>query len=293
MDTQTATPATAAPATGTTAPATSPAPSTPGVAFGTPSSGSTEGTATTPASTPDPWAGLTPENLQVVKNKNWSDINAAVKSYAELERARGSAPAEAPKDLSAYTFGKPESLPEGVNYSDEFANSFKEWALSAKVQPDAAKTIHDSFVDWSSKQALAAREAMTNRIAETKSQLNKAWGPDESPNFGRQIELSARAAEKLGIMDSLKSVGAIVDVGGKTLVADAKLAQALAQVGNAMFAEDSIHGVSTSTVNPFDPKSENLQLQGQIYKQDPQKAKALIYAAGQQDRFAYLLSTIK
>jgi hypothetical protein len=280
-----------------TAPSTTPAPGDNGVAFGTPANGSPAPAA--PATAPnssDIWAGLTAENLAVAKSKNWADLNAAVKSYADLEKAYGSksaaAPA-APAEIAAYSFGKPEDLPAGVNYDEGFAGKFKEWAFAHKVPVEQAKGIHDSFVKYAADTAVASNAKITERIASTKAELNKTWGPDGTPQFNRQLELSVRAADKLGVMEDLKALGAVMDVGGKTVVANPNFAKMLAQVGQAMFAEDSIHGSAASSVNPFDPKSENQTLAGQIFKQDPQKAKALIYAAGQQEKFASLLATIK
>ena len=76
--------------------------------------------------------------------------------------------------------------------------------------------------------------------------------------------------------------GAIKVVGGKEMVANAGAFEALAKIGGAMFAEDSMNSSPTVGNNPFDPKTENLTAQGKIIKENPERAKLLINAAGPQ-----------
>lgn len=284
-----------APPPGSSAPTISAAPGTPSPHPHVPAPGSPALAPSASEPTPDLWAGLSAENREIVKNKNWGDLNAAIKSYSDLEKAHSSRPAvpTPPADVSGYTFGKPSDLPAGVQYDEGFANKFKEWAFARKLPVDMAQGLHDDFVAYAAEASKSANDQFAATVATVKNELNQTWGPDESPAYNRQLELSMRAADKLGIKDDLKQLGAFVDVGGKMAITNAKVAKALAQVGNAMFAEDTIHGDPSQGINPFDPKTQNITLAGQIFKQDPLKAKALIYAAGQQHKFADLLASIK
>jgi hypothetical protein len=277
----------------TSAPATSATPS-PGITLGTPPSGSAEGTepAAAAATTSDPWAGLDPDNLKFVQTKGLKDLNAAIKSQRELEgllgqRSQAPAPAAA---VSDYEFSKPEGA---VDYSDEFANNFKEWAFGGKLSKEQAATIHDKFVGWAQEQTKAMSEALTTAAVNTKAELVKEWGAEQTPEFSRNLDLAQRAAKNLGIFDSLERAGVFTKINGATTATDAKVMSALAKVGNAMFSEDRLFGDVTAASNPFDPKTVDLVVQGRLMKEDPQKAKALIYAAKQEGNYTYLLSQIK
>lgn len=269
-----------------------------GVAFGDPAKGSSDAPAeskTTETNVNDPWAGLSADNRAIVDNKKWKSPDDAIKSYSELEKAHSQRPAfEAPKSLGEYEFAKPDNA-DTIGYSDQFANNFREWAYEAKLPKEAAKVIHDKFVAYASQSLEAQMTKTTENVLATKTELTQAWGPEGTPQFNRNVQLAARAADKFGVMDALKDAGFIVDANGIPTIAHAGVAKMLAQVGQALFSEDTLHGDATTTANPFDPKSENLELQAAIYKADPQKAKALIYAANQQDnaRYAYLLKQIK
>jgi hypothetical protein len=276
----------------TSAPATSATPS-PGITIGTPPSGSAEGTDPAAAATTiDPWTGLDADNLKVVQNKGWKSPADAIKSYSELERLNSQRP-QAPAPAAAvsdYDFAKPEGA---VDYSDEFANKFKEWSFGQKLSKEQATGIHDAFFGWAQEQTKAANDALMTAVTETKSALVKEWGAEQTPEFTRNLNLAVRAAKNLGIHESLERAGVFAKINGVTTASDAKVMSALAKVGNAMFSEDRLFGEVTAASNPFDPKTEDLMLQGRLFKEDPQKAKALIYAAKQEANFGYLLSQIK
>jgi hypothetical protein len=96
--------------------------------------------------------------------------------------------------------------------------------------------------------------------------------------------MMSRAARNLGIAEALQQGGLITADGG---IRNAKLALALARVGKELFAEDSFAaGEGGVLSNPWAKDSFNLTEQGKLVRSDPNKAKALIRAAGK-DPSAY------
>lgn len=249
----------------------------------------------TPNSGSNAWAGLSSDNLSIVQNKNWSDANAAVKAYGELERAFHAKTAnnDLPSEANGYDFGEVKDLPEGMTYDGDFETAFKTWAHENKVGAGQAKGIRDKFVSFAKDafgRQIAARD---ESIAQSKVTLTREWGPSEGPTFKRNVELATRAVEQLGLGDHLVKSGALLagKDGGFTVV-DANTVKAFTKIGETMFAEDSLYGTTASALNPWSKDSENLTLQSRIYKENPQKAKALIIASGRQEEFGYLLSRI-
>jgi hypothetical protein len=243
----------------------------------------------------DAWAGLTPENLSIVQNKKWADTNAALKAYGDLERAFSakSATVDVPTDVAGYDWARPADA-DTYGYSDDFANGFKQGMLGAKVPKAAAQAAHDWFVGYAKDAASKAAEARNTAIAESKVALVREWGPEEGPTFARNVELSLRATEQLGLSDHLVKSGALIkSADGKYTVVDAAAVQAFSKVGSAMFAEDNLYGPVTNTsANPFALATENRTLAGRIVKENPQLAKQLIHQSGRQAEFAMTLSKL-
>jgi hypothetical protein len=90
----------------------------------------------------------------------------------------------------------------------------------------------------------------------------------------------SRAAHQLGLKDALVKGGLLTADGG---VRNATLAFALARVGKELFSEDSFATGDGAGVisNPWAKETSNLTEQGRLVRQDPDKARALIRAAGQ------------
>lgn len=258
-----------------------------------PSGSATSQTQSTPGS--DPWAGLDADNLSIVQNKKWDTPNAAIKAYGELERAYSmkSANTDVPTDVSGYDFGEPGELPEGFEYSQEFEAAFKDAALKGKMPKTLAKGVRDWFVEYSKAAHLKQIEARDNAITQSKIDLGRKWGPEEGPTFTRNVELANRAVQQLGLGDHLVNSGALFKgKDGKLTVVQSAVVEAFAKVGQAMFAEDGLYGDSSSAVNPWAKDSENATMQARIFKENPQKAKAMILASGRAEEFQYLLSKI-
>jgi len=93
--------------------------------------------------------------------------------------------------------------------------------------------------------------------------------------------MATRAMRNLDpqLMDELKARGAL---GPDGTVLSAPIARALAKAGAKLYAEDGIWGGGhgTELKNPWIKGQENLTLQGEIYKADPDRANQMRKAAG-------------
>jgi hypothetical protein len=95
--------------------------------------------------------------------------------------------------------------------------------------------------------------------------------------------LADRAMHRLGLNEVLRDSGLIAADGG---VRDARIVTALAKIGNALYAEDSLLGSTGESDNPFAGDNPNLTEQSRLIREarsDPAKAayvRSLMDAAG-------------
>jgi hypothetical protein len=243
----------------------------------------------------DFFAGFSPENKEFATSKGWksaADLDKAFTSHRELEKAfSGRDPAKTQTfRLGDYAFNAPSDPLAKANYSPERAEGFKQFAQKSGIAPEAAATIHDWFVSSSVEESTKASDraaaALNERLSKANDALTKEWGVEETPTYKRNAEVANRAIRELGLTEALTEMGALVpnSQSGKFDVANAAIVAALAKVGNAMYAEDSLFGGSSSTKNPFatGTPDENASEAGAIMTSDPDKAEALIRAAGPQ-----------
>ena len=231
-------------------------------------------------------------NLGTMKAKNWATLDDAVKSYRELETkiSQGQQAKRGPAAPTDYKFEVPDTMKD--HYSKEFADGFRNWAHKLDLSQEQAKGLHDSVLEFSQQamkvQSAAASKALETSILTTKTDLESAWGNEKSPEFARNLEMSRRAIEKLdpGLKDALKASGVITENG---TVTNSAIMKAMAKVGAAMFAEDTVHGQQAITSNPFEKGKENPLLQSRLFQTDPEKAKLLIRAAGVDKEWAHAL----
>lgn len=269
----------------------SPAPGTP-TPSPQPNGSAAPQSAVTPSS--DPWAGLSPDNLSFVQGKKFSDMNAALASHRELQTAfsQKSATVDVPTDVAGYDWARPADA-DTFGYSDDFASAFKQGMLGGKVSKSAAQAAHDWFVGYAKDAATRANEARNTAIAQSKVTLTREWGPEDGPAFKRNVELSLRAVEQLGLGEHLVQSGAMTKTAdGKYTVVNADVVKAYSKIGQAMFAEDSMYGSLATATNPFAKDSENMTLAGRMVKENPQMARQLIMQSGRAQDFAYLLSKL-
>lgn len=233
------------------------------------------------------------DNLKTIEAKKWGSPEEAIKSYRELEtRLSQGQKTQAPADPKEYAFNVPDEIKDG--YSNEFADTYRNLAHKAGLSKEQAAAIHDGVLQFSSQSAKAQAEAqqaqLTKAVLETKTALEQAWGAEKSPEFNRNIEMSKRAIAQLdpGLMDALKQSGIVTKDG---TITNAAVFKALAKAGATMFAEDSMFGAASQNKNPFAKETEDLNLQGQIFKQNPERAKLLIRSlpATEQMKWAHVL----
>jgi hypothetical protein len=252
-------------------------------------------------------AGLDTESRELATKKGWKDQNAAIKSYSELEKMRSTVAdvkTETPvkHTADAYKFTLPDNAKD-IGYSDTFANGFRDLAVEADISPAAASKVHDWYTKFAG-ESLAAQQTdyvaqVTKQVSEAQAALVTEWGAENNPAFKRNVELAQRAMTILGVTDRMVEAGVLIDSNGQKTVADAQMMKMFAQIGKAMYAEDTIHGaVATSGVNPFDPKSSGAdaqKLQGDLIRNDPEKALLLISNLAPSDQAMWLpvLSSIK
>jgi hypothetical protein len=93
------------------------------------------------------------------------------------------------------------------------------------------------------------------------------------------VELGRRAIKQLDLQDSFTAAGLMEPGTGN--VTDAKVAFAMAKIGAAQYAEDTMFGgPGAGIVNPFSDATANMTQQSLLIKSDPRKAANLIRAAG-------------
>lgn len=229
-------------------------------------------------------------NQEYAKNKGWTDLDAAMKSYRELETkfSQRSEGPKAPESPDKYQFKVPTDLPKEAQYNTEFAGWFKNAAHKAGMSQEQAAQVHDAFVDFAKsaggKSAEAAGQALQKSVVDAKSTLTGEWGAMEGPAFSRNLDLAQRAMRQLGL-DAEKMGAATKTPDGKFLVTNGEFFTAMAKVGAGMYAEDSLFGSVDTATNPFDPKTENVAMQGRIVREDRDKAKLLVQAAGREKEF--------
>jgi hypothetical protein len=241
------------------------------------------------------------DNRTFLAAKGWDKPNTGpdvvIRSHRELESRLGKSivipAADAPKEEHSklfvalgkpakpdgYEFKLPQGVPDNLPYDDGFATEFKGWAHEADLLPRQAQAIHDKFALRVAKQITDQQAALTKKIGDAHREIQAKWGEEGTAGYKRSLEMAARAIRNLGLEPAYKAAGLLTPDG---MITDAKVAFSLADVGKAMFAEDSAHGGPghLTANNPWADGKINLGEQGRILKENPDQARALIVAAG-------------
>jgi hypothetical protein len=265
--------------------------------------GTPSGTPASPVVSDTSWlSGLQDAgNRDLVTKKGWDKSNSpdvVIHSYRELEGRLGKAivvpAANAPKEDydKVYTaLGKPKTpgdyafrLPQGLDqnfpYDDAFATEYKNWSHEADLSPRQAQMIHDRFVTRFANQLNAAAEGMQRKVGQAHQEILAKWGPTDGDGYRVNLDHAKTGLRGLGLAETFKAAGLI---SGNGDIADAKLAFALATVGEGLFREDKMRGGSPghfTESNPWKDGQENLAEQGRIHRENPELARSLITAAG-------------
>ena len=185
-----------------------------------------------------------------------------------------------PETPEGYEYSLPKDVPPDLPYDQTLAVNSKQWAHEAGLSPKQAQVLHDKFAVFQAQNYQQHFQAVEDRAAKAHETLTKAWGPEGSEDYKRNHELANRALRNMGgeeLISELKTVGAL-DANGRVLAP--KLAATLAKIGGELYAEDAVYGGPTSGENPFAEKTESLDKQGKLIRENPKLAAALMRQAG-------------
>lgn len=186
----------------------------------------------------------------------------------------------ADEEFESFVFAVPEGLPDGFEYAQDLADSFRHWAREAGLNEAQAKSLHDRYVRTHADQLAAVQRMQLQAETEARDALTRHWGEEDGQLFRRNIEFANRAIRNLGgdnLLDAMKAGGLL---GPDGAVINETIALALARIGEVMFSEDSLRSGSLSEPNPWHDESEDLGRQADIIRSEPAKARALMRAAG-------------
>jgi len=238
--------------------------------------------------------GLVGRSVQVpggdAKPEDWDALETSIDSKLPADR-------RTPEKPDGYAFKMPEGLPEDMPYSEELAGKFKTWAHEAKIPPGKAQRLHDNWVKEQAGAYEAEKTAIVARATAATDALEKAWGNSATPEFKTSANEALAGIKGSGgeeLLAALNEANLVKDVGGVPVVLSAPIAIAFAKIGKALYAEDVDHGAgaggNAGSSNPFTsgPNTGNATERNILWKQDPERAKRMIVAAGfTPDQFGY------
>jgi hypothetical protein len=249
--------------------------------------------------------GLSEDNQRFAASKGWTgpeDFDAALTSYRELE-SKFSSGNRAPEgddvspeewDKYARSNGRPESadyyeftqpdLPENVVYNDAMADAFKPAAHEAGLNQKQAAILHDRMSKYFVSEQQAMLQNQATNIQSAQEKIVNEWGDPSGAKYQDGVKQAFRSIKSQpGLLEAYVNAGLLVPQGKGYVLTNPDIAIAHANIGNSMLKEssgfDGIDG-SFSGPNPWEKGKENLTLQGQIFKKDPNLAKALMRQAG-------------
>ena len=225
---------------------------------------------------------LSPDNLNLVRDRQWKGIDDSITSYRNLEKLSGVPPdrlLKLPTDKDGpdawkpifQRLGMPETadkytvpLPEGDK--GEFAKMAREWFHGANMTQAQVTKVAEHWNTFQAEQAKAQQEAVETRNLADVGELKKVWGADYDTNS----QVVDKAAEAFGmtqpILDALKQA------------AGPKLAmEFLHNVGKKL-------GVEDATVPGLNSKGETVAM-------TPEMAKAELTRLRNDKTFAQLFAS--
>ena len=241
-----------------------------------------------------------------LQTKGLADVNALAKSARESEKLLGgmvklpgkdATPEEReaflnklgrPEKQDGYQFTAPKDLPEGLPYDGEKAKSFKELSHKLGLTNDQATALHDFYIGEQvgafKGMGEASVAALTAKAASATEALVKEWGPLDGATAQANFEIADKVFSQVpGGQEMLAELKGLGLVGLNKEVLSPALAKVLAAVGTALYTEDGVlHGKPDVIGNPFDDKGTSFNLTNamKIAKEDPDRARSLITAAG-------------
>lgn len=186
-----------------------------------------------------------------------------------------------PENADGYEFKLPENLPAELPYDGEFAGSFKAEAHKEGLTGKQAANLHDWFVQNQAGLFAKSQETMAADAVKATEAFEAKWGPSGSDTFKSKADYAVRALDGLGLKDAFHARGLLAKAGERdNIVIDPTIGFALAQIGEAMFKEDTLESQEGGRVsdNPF--TGTNMTEQMRAIRADRPRALRMIAAAG-------------
>ena len=252
------------------------------------------------------FAALDEDTRGWLQTKGLADIPSLAKSARESEKLLGgmvklpgkdATPEEReaflnklgrPEKVEGYQFTPPKDLPEGLPYDGDRAKAFAGVAHKLGITQEQAAGLHDWFmadsVNAFAGVGEAQKAAMQQKATAATEMLVKEWGPLDGDTAQANFEIADKVFTQVpGGQDFLKELQGLGLVGENKEILSVPIAKMLAAIGTALYTEDGVLRGKTDVIgNPFDKKgtSFNLTAAMQIAKEDPDRAKSLMVAAG-------------
>lgn len=175
-----------------------------------------------PAST-DWTKDLAPELKSVIETKGYKSPADLATAYVNAERAIGADKIVVPKDgkwtpedlkklgvpatAAEYQLKRPESLPQGLTYDENFEKAAVPVLHQLGIPPAGAQALLDMYVAHQTQLHTAAATARTQEAEATTTALKAEWGPQ----YDARVAQAQRAAQHFGgqpFVDFLNQSGA-------------------------------------------------------------------------------------
>lgn len=243
-------------------------------------------------------AALSEDNRKAIEKRGLDSADALATAYNQATSKMGSmisVPGDSATDEDRAKFRKAIGVPdsaddyklEGVEgLTDEQRKAFREYAHGMGYTEDQARQA----LSMQAERAKAAQEKRTkstsDAVAQAEADLTDLWGASDGEKYKANMSATRQAIDNTdGLADELKRLG-IYDVKSKKFTSSV-IVRALSDLGAAKYVEGGSHsGGAGGGDNPFAKGSENITEQAKIMKEDPEKARRLIKAAGRDpDKF--------
>lgn len=195
-----------------------------------------------------------------------------------------------PDNADGYEFQVPKDMPEGLTYDNDLAAKFKAKSHELGLTPDQAQGLHDMQMEHMTGSLEGYQKQMADQAAEREAEVSakadaahealiKDWGKEGSESYNKNLALANRALAAGG--EELKAEFADKGVFGEDgAVLMPEFAKLLAKHGHALYGEASPEGGSAGADNPFAEGSVNRTKQIELIRNQPDRARTLIRAAG-------------
>ena len=140
-------------------------------------------------SVPDMAKALANANALIGKKLGVPNEKSSPEEVAAFRRAMG-----VPESLEEYKFA-PDSLPEGMTWSDDMAKPYAEIAHKHGIPPAAMKELVTQHAKTEMFKLEAIQATYEKQRTEAVATLQKEWGND----FGKNIGLAKQAAKLAGV----------------------------------------------------------------------------------------------